>query len=86
MNPLNLPDDKFLNIKTLLDSTNTLLDNICAENKKVENYVKGWEDKPEGRILTLFKSQNPWNEIKEFEPDFLDKIIEWFKEVKSDML
>ncbi|MDN3653604.1 hypothetical protein QWY77_12700 [Thalassotalea ponticola] len=86
LNPLEMPDDDFLNTEKLLDDIKVKIDSICNSNKEVETAVKSWSNKPEGRILTLIKSKNSWEEIKESDPDFLDGIIDYFKIIKKDLL
>lgn len=86
LNPLDMPDDEFLNTEKLLEDIKTQIDSICNSNKEVESRVKSWLNKPEGKILVLINTGIPWKEIKESEPDFLDGIIDYFKAVKRDLL
>ena len=86
LSPLEMPDDDFLNAELLLDNVKAQLDSLCNSNKQIETTVKSWLNQPEGKILVLIKSKIAWKEIKESEPDFLDKIIDYFKEVKNDLL
>jgi hypothetical protein len=86
LSPLEMPDDDFLNAELLLNNVKAQMDSLCNSNKQIETTVKSWLNQPEGKILVLIKSKIPWKEIKESEPDFLDKIIDYFKEVKNDLL
>lgn len=86
LNPLEMPDDDFLNAELLLDNVKVQLDSLCNSNKQIETTVKSWLNQPEGKILVLIKSKICWKEIKDSEPDFLDNIIDYFKVLKNDFL
>jgi hypothetical protein len=86
LSPLDMPDDDFVNAELLLENVKALLDSLCNSNKKIETTVKSWVNQPQGKILVLIESKIAWKEITESEPDFLDKIIDYFKVVKNDLL
>lgn len=86
LNPLEMPDDEFLNTEKLLEDIKTQIDSICNSNKEVDSTVKSWLNRPEGKLFVLINTKIPWKEIKESEPDFLDTIIDYFKAIKRDLL
>ncbi len=86
LNPLEMPDDEFLNTEKLLEDIKTQIDSICNSNKEVDSTVKSWLNQPEGKLFVLINTKIPWKEIKESEPDFLDAIIDYFKAIKRDLL
>lgn len=86
INPLELPDDDYLNTDEILENIKMQFDSLSSSNKEVETTLKDWQSRSEGKIFVIINTKIPWKEIKESEPDFLDDVIDYFKTLKKNLL
>ncbi|GMM68653.1 hypothetical protein MTsDn1_19480 [Alteromonas sp. MTD1] len=86
INPLEMPDDDYLNTDKIIENIKVQFDSLSSSNKEVETTLKDWQNRSEGKIFVIINTKIPWKEIKESEPDFLDDVIDYFKTLKKNLL
>ena len=86
LNPLELPDDRFLSIENLLLDIENLAKSLCSQNDRFNNKMEISTSTKKDSIFSLFSDSNPWGAVQQQKEDVIVKEIEFLKSIRDEIL